>query len=222
MWRSKFSVPSRLDSYKQFLTGLLYSFGENPPEYTDEIFVRQLLKLEPASAKMEAGTIMHRVFELAEYGNLSRVSLNGWTMICPDSVNFEVELPECREIPIKAIVGDKPIFGKVDSISATTVRDLKFTGKFDAERYMQSMQWKTYLTMTRFDNFIYDVIVTDTDEINKVITIKSYEKLTLYRYDNLDEEVKECINNYWELLNHLKPLIFEIAAANNIEIKERQ
>lgn len=219
-WRQRFSIPSRLDEYKQFMTGYLYeSYSENKPspEYTSEMFVRRLLKLETPPIQMETGIILHSIIEKAKYGNIEKsIYYNNW------KINFNLDItldyPELREINIKTDIAGYPIFGKVDAINISTVHDLKFTSNFKPEKYMESYQWKVYLLMTNLNKFIYDVFSIHIKEQERIINVNDYNKLELYKYECMQNDVAECICDYWECLENLKPLIFKMAQENNIAL----
>lgn len=219
-WRCKFSTVSRLDSFAQYLTGYLHNYGENPPEFTNEIFVNQLLKLQPPSLAMEAGSALHKIVENAEYNELpNKIVVDSWTINCPDDLNIIISYPYCREIPLTYSFDNITIFGKVDAIDSNNIHDLKITSSINMDRYNKSWQWKTYLTMANMERFVYDLLKVNIDEKNKIINIKEYDKLVLYAYPNMQMEVKEFILDYWYFLESIKDLIIEKAIANNVKIK---
>jgi hypothetical protein len=219
-WLTKWISPSQLDNYKQFLTGVVYNYGDNPPEYTVELFINRLLRLEPVSYHLTAGTAFHKWLELAPSGKLpDSATVNDWSIICPPDVNIEISLPACREVKVSGIIGGIKIYGRVDGIDAIKVYDTKTTGKFDVDNYMNSMQYKAYLMMTGLDQFQYDIFQIDKDENNCCITLESYNAFVLYRYANMENEVTECVLGYWDLLNNLAPQIIDTAKKHNLTIK---
>lgn len=247
-WRNRFMAVSRLDRYKQYLTGYTYkAYGDTPaPEYTDELFVRELLKLEPQKAKMLGGIAAHSMLEHCQYGDLGNCRVDEWDIIIDcDAI---VEVPQMREVSVEKWFNGIPMFGRVDAMDANRVRDDKFTKQINIDNYIDSMQWKAYLSAVNYDIFVYDLfqvkvkihtdnisVETYDDEndlfiqtsvlnriLSKSITITDYQRLELYRYPTMDDDVHQCMQGYWDLLESLKPLIFDIAKQNNIEIKERK
>ena len=211
---------TRLDEYTQFCSGLLYNLGDNPPEYTPELFVRKLLKLEPPSLKMYAGIAVHKAVELMQDGVIHNGTIvDEWTINC--NKDIIIETPDCRELAIQKSIDDVTIFGRVDSLDSSTVHDFKTTGSYNYEKYQASYQWRTYLWILNYDRFIYDVAITKTDEDKKIVDIMDYKKIELRRYPNLDNDVENKIRDYVYCLKQLAPLILKVARENNIDWKYR-
>lgn len=206
-WADKFISPSRVDTFAQFLTGELYSFGDRP-EFSTEMFIDKLLKLETFSPKAECGTAIHKALEESTYGILPETfTVNGWTVVIPETIDFELAIPQIREVWVQGCIVDVNVVGRVDSINAIAVHDIKTTSKYDPEKYIDSYQWKMYCLMTGLDKFVYDVITVKVDEVFKSVEITGYEKLELYTYPTMQAEVESIVTEYKAMLLRLEPLI---------------
>lgn len=221
---NKFMIVSNLDNFAQYLSGEFY----DKSEYTTELFVENLLRIIPPSRNMKIGTIIHSIFENIPLNNsISTIELsnqfthNKWQINIDDKLDLKIALPSCKEISINKEIPhlNAAIRGRVDNIGGTTVHDLKVSSQFDVERYMYSWQWKTYLWMTEYDNFIYDVLVSTIHPDKDIITIKDYQQLSVYRYSNMNIEVENFIQEYVYCLNLLKPHIIRTAQKYNIVLK---
>jgi hypothetical protein len=213
-WRNKFIKPSSLDNFQAFLDGELFPGFE----YTTERFVNDLLKLTPPSIKMTVGTTMHKVMELSKYTELPQsFVMDDWVVVV--NINESIEVPVIREVPIKHNIAGIDLNGKIDAIDGYKVHDFKFTSKVDINKYIKSWQWKVYLEMVNYNKFIYDLFTINIDEENNTININAYDKLELYRYPSLTEDVKQIIENFKDTLSNLKSTLVDVAQQNNITIK---
>lgn len=195
---------SRLDEFRQFLTGETFT-GE---EYTPEMFAARLSSFEP-TAKMLAGTAVHRVLELAQYGELAGAEEAGWKISF--DLDAELQLPEMREIPLAREHSGETLFGRVDSITGTAVHDIKTTEQVDPDRYAESYQWRGYLWMSRRDVFVYDLLKAKVDADAMSVSIIDYTRISFNRYPALDADVERLFGQYVEAVNSLGILIKEAA-----------
>lgn len=224
-WIDRCITPSKIDEYLQLLTGVKYNFGDMPP-YEINDFIDNILKISnPLSSnqhKADGGTAAHSMLEDLQYG----VPITGWSVFNNQIGSWKViidadivmQLPVIRESWVRGIIGETYILGKVDAIDGVAVHDNKFTKQIDAEKYMESMQWKVYLYLTGRDMFVYNLFQVVVSDNQNIITIKDYQKLTLYAYDGMRQEVEEVIADYRELLISIKPLIIERLNEYNNEI----
>ena len=218
-------TPSRIDEYLQLLTGVKYNFGDMPP-YEINDFIDNLLKISnPLSSnqhKADGGTAAHSMLEELQYG----VPITGWSVFNNQigswnviiDTDIVIQLPVIRESWVRGIIGETYLLGRVDAIDGIAVHDNKFTKQIDFEKYMESMQWKVYLYLTGRDMFVYNLFQVMVNDNQNIITIKDYQKLTLYAYDGMRQEVEEVIADYRELLISIKPLIIERIQCYNNEI----
>lgn len=195
-----------LDEYTKYLSGE----HQDTSEYTTEEWIQWLTQGFQPTPKMEAGTAVHQVIELAQYGDqLDEVMCNGW--LIRFELDATLELPEFRETRLRREHNGFEIRGRADSLTATSVRDVKTTSAIDLERYINSYQWRTYLWITGASRFVYDVFRVSVDEDNMEVTVKEYVPMEITRYPDLDKDVESLIDSYVDCLKHLKLLEHEHA-----------
>lgn len=197
---------SRLDEFRLYLSGETFT-GE---EYTAEAFAARLTSREE-TAKMAAGTAVHKALELASVGEMAAGEQNGWSIAF--ELDAELDLPTLREIPLCRRHNGIPLFGRVDSITGTTVRDIKTTAQIDPDRYAESYQWRAYLWMSGRDVFLYDLLKAKVDEAAMSVTITDYVRLGFHRYPGLDGDVERLLERYAEVVHGLGILERSEAAA---------
>ena len=187
-----------LDEYRQYLSGEKF----NGDEYTTEDFIAWLNSEWQPSPKMEAGTAVHKLIEYASYGELTTPhTVDGWT------INIDLDatlmLPESREARVSAVYRGFELRGRVDSIDALSVRDLKTTRQIDIDRYLESYQWRLYLWMTGLPTFHYDILRVKVDEEEREITITDLTTITLHRYPAMSNDITALLDQYLETLRHI-------------------
>ena len=148
--------PSALDGFEYYT-----SFVENKTPETLDKYVKDLTGQSPPNEAMERGTLFHKGMEdMAKTGR--------WD--CPIGWDIDVELPRpvyaekplfmTRKDPM-AVRGYEVMFsGKVDAMYGNVIVDYKTTEKsIQLEKYMDSWQWRAYLTMwgAAFRTFRYDI-----------------------------------------------------------------
>lgn len=180
---------SRLDEFRRYQSGELF----NGDEYTREAFVSYLTERHESPA-MAAGSAVHRSLELAMDGSIASDEQLGWRISY--EIDASLDLPTMREVPMRRTHNGVTLFGRVDSITATTVRDIKTTAQVDADRYADSYQWRAYLWMSGRTRFVYDVLKVKVDEAAKSVTVTDYVKLIFHRYANLDRDVECLLDEY--------------------------
>lgn len=219
-WISKLCSPSRLDNFAKYLAGYKYNFVDAYEEYSTDDFIDSLLRIEDPTKfnKADAGTSFHELIEIAKTdwvipsNDLIKMS-NGWTVIVSPDLDIELSVPVVREAVVKANISGFDIRGRVDSIDAIAVHDIKTTSQINFDNYINSWQWKTYLAMTGLDKFIYDIFKVKVDESEKIVTIQEYEKLEVYSYPEMQQEVEGIIKHYHDTLLMLESRI--IARVND-------
>lgn len=196
---------SRLDEFRDYLSGETFT-GE---EYTTEAFIQRLTERQE-TAKMSAGTAVHKVLELASDGAIETAEQDGWNITF--DLDATIELPPLREIQLSRHHYGETLFGRVDSITGTTVHDTKTTEQVDAERYADSYQWRGYLWMSGRSSFVYDILKTKVDADAMTVTITDYVKLTFHRYPELDRDVERLFARYVDTIQTLGILDVRTAA----------
>jgi hypothetical protein len=191
---------------------------------TLEELVARLTKKEPPTPQMEAGAALAFLFEGASPMTIDSWSTNGWTFrFALDGERHRFALPPVRELKAEVIFetpsGPVTLVGKVDGIDGMTVFDQKLTESFDAERYLDSLQWRSYLVMFGAKEFVYDVFVgkydrdpgrTDEDGTykkgpirlapNGLVTITDYHRLPFYAYPEIRADVERAVRELAEVV----------------------
>lgn len=201
-----------IDSYRRFR-------ANEDAELAD--LLAHLRKETPPTEAMLAGTAFHAALEIAEPGaEFPQMEANGF--LFDITVDAEIDLPQIREMKATRdyLIGDclVTLVGKVDAIQGHTVFDHKLTGRYDAERFLGSYQWRVYLEVFGANTFVWNVFeAKETGPKHR--TIHALHRLTAHRYPGMDRDVTRELSLFVDLARlHLpermkprKPLDFEAA-----------
>ena len=141
---------SDIDALRRF-------YDEEDADLAD--LVRQLRHLMPSTDAMEAGTALHAALERAEPGDYKGLTFGDY--IFSFETDAAIDLPAIREMKAtrQYLVDDVVVtlVGKVDAIHGKRIDDHKFTARFDADRYLDSYQWRIYLEVFGADRFRWNI-----------------------------------------------------------------
>jgi hypothetical protein len=159
--------------------------------------IARLKHLMPSSEAMEAGTALHKAIELAQPGEHTGFTQDGFTF------SFEtdavIDLPVIREMKATTefLIDDVMVtlVGKVDAIHGKRIDDHKFTAKFDADRYLDSFQWRFYLHLFGADEFNWNIFEA-IESAPRNYLIRNVHKLTMHRYPGLLEDVERELREF--------------------------
>lgn len=199
-----------------------YRYWKANEDSTLDELVARLTKKDPPTPQMEAGAALAQLFEHATPSSIDAWSARGWSFV------FALEgdrfvLPAARELKAEVVFetpsGPVTLVGKVDGLDGLTVFDQKLTETFDAERYLDSLQWRSYLTMFGAKEFVYDVFVgkydrdpggTDESGVyrkgpirlapNGLVTITDYHRLPFYAYPEMRADVERAVRELAEVV----------------------
>ena len=224
---NKLIRPSGIDRFRQYLTGKVYDSEDystdesNIPDFTDELFVNDILGLAPYSSAADGGTALHKLIEMSgdDVVFASGSIINGWQINCEQPFEI-VGYPKLREQYVSGKIGNVFISGRVDAMSSYAVRDTKTSSSTSTYKYLKSYQWRTYLYLTGFHEFIYDLFHVYIPAGQKILNIKSYSTLHLSSYPEMRADVENVVENYVEHLQILKPLIFD--TINKLSEQQKQ
>jgi hypothetical protein len=136
-------------------------------------------------------------------------------------VDAEIAMPALREASLSQDYDGLLVKGRVDGITGKLVTDLKATEQFDAERYVDGLQWRFYLDMTGADRFDWHVfqIYQDGDPATDgfLYAVRGYHKLTQYRYAGMHEDCLRWAREYREFADRFLPTP-EVLEARKLEI----
>lgn len=160
---------------------------------------------EPATQQMEAGAAFAKLMENANEGVLLERTVMPWTFDFRD-LDATLALPPIRElkaeVPMRTPSGNVTLVGKVDCLHGRHVHDQKLTERWDAERYIDSLQWRAYLVMFEATAFTYDVFQARYNGHH--ITVTEYHPVTFYAYPSMKADVQRAVDELARVvLEHL-------------------
>ena len=196
---------SDIDALRRF-------YDEEDADLAD--LVRQLRHLMPSTEAMEAGTALHAALEHAEPGDHKGFERDGF--IFSFDTDAEIDLPVIREMKATRdyVVDDVivTLVGKVDCLHGKRIDDHKFTARFDADRYMDSYQWRVYLEVFGADLFRWNIFEA-IESAPKHYIIRNVHKLEMHRYPGIAEDVERVVRNFVVFARDHLPERFQRAAA---------
>ncbi|MDE2099419.1 MAG: hypothetical protein KGL39_19360 [Patescibacteria group bacterium] len=146
--------------------------------------------------QMRKGTAFHKFLELANEGKYDKANLDGYTFAFAG--DFEVYLPVVREWRKDKDYGGITVTGKLDCIEGRTIYDSKTTERFDAEKYLDSWQWRFYLDIFDADQFTWLVWEMNELEEPQSYGVHHLHRLTQYRYPSMHEDCRQLAQEYRE------------------------
>jgi hypothetical protein len=165
-------------------------YFRNDEEADFAVFLADLRRENEPSPSMLAGTALHKALELAEPGEVETLKVDGYSFKI--EADAEIDLPSIREIKstMEFVVDDcrVTLVGKVDAIHGTRVVDHKFTTRFDPEKFMESYQWRSYLTVFGADVFNWNVFEA-RETGPKTYVVHTVHKLTMHRYPGMRDDL---------------------------------
>ncbi len=151
----------------------------------------------PESPQMQAGKALAKFFEHADDQAYGEAYVDGW------SFDFQLEAefsrPAHRELEGSMVIetpsGPVLLTGHCDGLGGRTIHDQKLTEKWDAERYLDSLQWRAYLVLFEADTFTYDVFVGryGTGRNQGQVTVTDYHPMTFYAYPDMRRDVERAV-----------------------------
>jgi hypothetical protein len=159
---------------------------------------------------MRAGKALKTFFSRAQEGEVLNATVDGIQFVF--AIDEEIALPAMLEhrgervFPTRS--GPAKLVGKVDSMEGTTITQFKLTETFDAERLIDSIQWRAYLSILNAERFDYQVFVGkyDTNRDGSLrITIRDYHRFPLYAYPGMVNDVHEAVGGLAEIIARCMP-----------------
>lgn len=196
-----------LEAYRFYLT--------DEKEYMSfERLKAQLLGLQETTPAMTRGTSLHELLELSYHDRLRHAwQENGqwyyrhlghyWLKKEVDEIDYQNE--GLNEIKTEYIFYDGEdeitLVAKADKVLAYEVLDYKTTRQFEADKYLNSVQWKIYVLAFGSQRFTYRVFeIAEANSKRFHHEIKEEHVLTCYPYPNIKEEVERLALNFIEFL----------------------
>lgn len=164
--------------------------------------LKKLRRQEEPSRQMEAGKALARFFEHATEGTKGGAISDGWEFEFKADVDFK--LPAVRELKLEeefaTPYGPALLVGVVDGLDGLTIHDQKLTEYYDAQKYTDSLQWRTYLAMTGAQKFVYDIFVGKYEDHSNYVTIYEYHAIPFYTYPDIRKDVSRAVNELAEIV----------------------
>lgn len=170
-----------------------------------EALLRRLRKEEPPTKAMLAGRALHSALENAGEGEMDFAEADGFKFRF--MADCQIPLLPVRELKgemlIQTPVGFVTLVGVIDGLDGA-VYDWKLTERFDAERYADSYQWRSYLTMFNARQFVYGVFEGKEDEAMGEWVIWGFQHFPLFAYEGMDQDVRREVSELaWFIAEHL-------------------
>lgn len=182
--------------------------------------LREPFRQTPA---MAAGTALHEFLErhdvvpgITDDFDIGEVRTeSGHTFVFDCDV--VIDLPPIRECKQTGEyqIGDclVTLVAKVDAVHGKRIDDHKFTGSYDAERFLSSFQWRCYLDIFGADEFRWNVFEGyETPEGSKRYRITNVHQLSAWRYPTMREDVERELGLFVEFARQCLPERFKRAA----------
>ena len=171
-----------------------FRYYKDSDDDTLEDILRRLRHEEPPSDRMLAGAAFAKLMERGgPFPGIETADVDGWHFVF--ALDATIEEPDGHEVEGELVVetpdGPITLVGHADSITAQSVRDDKLTERFDAERYVDSLQWKAYLPM--FSRKRFDYTVWECSYRERTVTIKELHRLTFYAYPDMRKDVARAV-----------------------------
>lgn len=134
-----------------------YRYWKGNEDVPLEKLLSDLRKKDPPSQDMLAGRALHKIMETANEGEIKFAEMDGFTF--DFALDEPLSIPPIRELKGEIEIEGVTLVGVVDGFDGVTVNDYKLTGQFNAEKYIDSYQWRAYLMMFGANRFMYNVFV---------------------------------------------------------------
>lgn len=137
---------------------------------------------------MLAGSALHKALETVT-ADTDTLQADGFTFTFAE--DCALPMPATRELKgeleIETRAGPVTLVGVVDTIGVETC-DHKLTARWDAEKYLDSYQWRCYLLMFGGARFTYNVFVGNEVEPGRWL-ITEFHRLPVYAYIGMRDDV---------------------------------
>ena len=175
------------------------------------VFLARMRRQEPPTEAMLAGTALHKALETAGEGEVKGFEADGFTFSF--ETDAEVDLPAIREMKAtkEYRIDDVTVtlVGKVDALHGKRIDDHKFTSRYDAERFLDSYQWRIYLDIFDADEFRWNVF-EGRESAPRNYLITAVHPLTMRRYPGMREDIERELAEFVDFARKFLPERFEL------------
>jgi hypothetical protein len=157
----------------------------------------------PQSPQMKAGDAFHAAIEgcgvTEGKGEFLEISAKGY-LFNFEEFDGELTLGQLQEMPVNKMYGPLLIRGRCDDVSGGTITDYKLTfSSFDADRYLESYQWRFYMDILKCHTFVYQVFEGYDNYREGRIDVRKLHTLKLYRYEELHNDCQRVAERFYEV-----------------------
>jgi hypothetical protein len=164
---------------------------------TMQMLIADLTYKSAPTRQMQAGKAFQKFLELAKEGeSFISTTVEGWSFYFGD-LALLVPIPLSAEL--KGYVdfatphGLVRLTGVADDFRGMEIGDNKLTEKIEAEKYLDSLQWRAYLVMFGASKFVYHVFQGRYDKDEDNVTITGYETFPFYTYPGIRRDVERAV-----------------------------
>lgn len=180
-------------------------YWKNDEDSTLEDLLRRLRHEEPPSEQMEAGRAFAKFMEHAREAEVQSAEIDGWEFFF--DLEAEMKISPIRELKAEVVYetpyGPVTLVGMVDGLHGLMVVDQKLTGRWDPEKYMDSLQWRCYLDMFKAKRFRYDIFVGKY--AGRRITITEYHPMDFWAYPGMEQDVRAALTELAGIISEHLP-----------------
>lgn len=179
------------------------------------LLLAQLRRELPPSEPMLAGSAFHKALELSPYEDAAdTLTANGYRFDM--ELDATLDLPMIRELKAtrELRVDGEPVtlVCVADAVFGRRIDDHKFTGRFDADRFLAGFQWRVNLTVFDADRFRWNVFEGSQVEPGRY-RVYAMHQLEAVRYPGMEDDVMREIRDFVSFARVYLGERFERAAA---------
>jgi len=183
-------------------------YWKDSEDSTVEDLVARLQHKNEPTPQMRAGTALSKLLEHASERSFDVVEQDGWEFRF--ALDTAIDWPAGRELEgeLHFVTPHGQVFltGHCDAVGGE-VRDAKLTERIDAEKYIDSLQWRAYLAMFGAKRFVYDLFLARYEKKNDVptgkVTIVEHHAVAFYAYPEMRADVERAVCELAEVVTRL-------------------
>lgn len=180
---------------------------QNDEDSTLEDLLRRLRHEDPPNDAMLAGRAFAKFMEHARESDVQSAVVDGWEFYF--DLDAEMPISPVRELKAEVVYqtpyGPVTLVGMVDGLHGLVVVDQKLTGRWDPEKYMDSLQWRSYLAMFKAKKFRYDIFIGKYD--GRRVAITDYHPLEFWAYPGMEQDVEQAVNELAGIIHEHMPAV---------------
>jgi hypothetical protein len=112
----------------------------------------------------------------------------------------EIELPTLREVGFSRLYSDQWVTARVDGVIGNRIIEYKTTQSFDAQRYMESYQWRYYLDLSDCDEVVYQVFSIRPFGPPHCYSVREMHRMRQFRYPTMHDDCTRLVEEFEQCL----------------------